>query len=50
MAQEKQLQIVQPDQGLKQVARGMHGELAVANGIAEGASFLLTLPLAQPPA
>jgi signal transduction histidine kinase len=34
----------------RQFARGMHGELAVASGIAEGASFRLTLPLAQPPA
>jgi len=34
----------------RQFARGMHGELAVASGIADGASFRLTLPLAQPPA
>ena len=32
----------------RQFARGMRGELAVASGIAEGASFRLTLPLAQP--
>ena len=32
----------------RQFARGMRGELAVASGMPEGASFRLTLPLAQP--
>jgi signal transduction histidine kinase len=34
----------------REFARGMGGDLTVARGVEEGASFRLTLPLAQPPA
>ena len=34
----------------RQFTRGKHGDLVVACGITDGASFRLTLPLAQPPA
>jgi signal transduction histidine kinase len=32
----------------REFARGMGGDLTVARGLAEGAAFMLTLPLAQP--
>jgi signal transduction histidine kinase len=34
----------------REFARGMGGDLTIARGVEQGASFRLTLPLAQPPA